>query len=249
MKSQDFYNAMADDYHLISKDWESAMERQAKFIDSILKDQSLKILDCSCGIGTQAIGLALMGYDVTACDISQREIQIARENCKRLKVTMNFFTGDMRELPHDFSNKFDAVISFDNAVAHLLTDGDFSKALRSMRSCLKEDGRLLFSVRDYDLIRKNKPSGTTPFRVKDQHGERIYFQTWKWAEDGKSYDMDLFILKNQMKQWSASPISTRMRAYTSEEIQTLISKEPFTHTIRLEPSECGYYQPVYVLTP
>ena len=32
------------------------------------------MLDCACGIGTQAVGLAALGYDMMASDISDAEI-------------------------------------------------------------------------------------------------------------------------------------------------------------------------------
>ncbi|MGD0903716.1 MAG: class I SAM-dependent methyltransferase, partial [Terracidiphilus sp.] len=62
----EFYEELADFYHLIFDDWESAIERQARTLDNLLASQGvrgpLKILDCSCGIGTQAIGLARLGH-------------------------------------------------------------------------------------------------------------------------------------------------------------------------------------------
>jgi glycine/sarcosine N-methyltransferase len=58
----DFYEELADSYHLIFEDWESSIERQARNLGNLLTLESpgnpLKILDCACGIGTQAIGLA-----------------------------------------------------------------------------------------------------------------------------------------------------------------------------------------------
>jgi hypothetical protein len=53
-----FYEPLADHYHLIFDDWNSAIERQAKILNGLLAAQirghPLKILDCACGIGTQA---------------------------------------------------------------------------------------------------------------------------------------------------------------------------------------------------
>jgi ubiquinone/menaquinone biosynthesis C-methylase UbiE len=55
-----FYEPLTDHYHLIFDDWDRAIERQAKILNSLLASQMqshpLKILDCGCGIGTQALG-------------------------------------------------------------------------------------------------------------------------------------------------------------------------------------------------
>jgi hypothetical protein len=51
-----FYEPLADHYHLIFDDWSKAIERQGKILNPLpisqLHSQSLKILDCACGIGT-----------------------------------------------------------------------------------------------------------------------------------------------------------------------------------------------------
>jgi hypothetical protein len=64
-----FYEPLADHYHLIFDDWNKAIERQAKILDPLLAAQMhgrpLKILDCACGIGTQALGLAGFGHQVS----------------------------------------------------------------------------------------------------------------------------------------------------------------------------------------
>lgn len=41
-------------------------------------DRASLVLDCACGIGTQAVGFARLGYDVTASDISDAEIKEAK---------------------------------------------------------------------------------------------------------------------------------------------------------------------------
>lgn len=62
-----FYEELADHYHLIFENWDSSMEQQAKILGPLLASQTsvhpLKILDCACGIGTQAIGFATMGHE------------------------------------------------------------------------------------------------------------------------------------------------------------------------------------------
>ncbi len=48
--------------------------RQSRALDAIIRStggpQRRSVLDTSCGIGTQSIGLAQLGYEVTASDLT-----------------------------------------------------------------------------------------------------------------------------------------------------------------------------------
>ena len=78
-----FYDQLSSLYHLIYQDWDQAIESQAGQLASIIKTrwgaETKSILDVSCGIGTQAIGLAKLGFQVTASDLSQQEIERAKQ--------------------------------------------------------------------------------------------------------------------------------------------------------------------------
>ena len=81
---QNFYDEIAPFYHLIHGDWNSSLERQATALDGIIKEfwgTGVKtILDLACGIGTQTIGLAQLGYHVTASDLSAAAIERPRRD-------------------------------------------------------------------------------------------------------------------------------------------------------------------------
>ena len=67
MDTSESYNELASHYHLIFENWEASIDRQATVLSSILKrecslDGPARILDCACGIGTQSLGLAKMGF-------------------------------------------------------------------------------------------------------------------------------------------------------------------------------------------
>ena len=76
-----FYNSLAENQHLIFKDWSASIEWQASIFGPLLERSQparrLRILDCACGIGTQALGLASRGHFVVATDLSAAAV--ARE--------------------------------------------------------------------------------------------------------------------------------------------------------------------------
>ena len=54
-KNEQFYDSMADHYHLIFEDWDASMRRQGAAIAKLLPppEEVGLILDVACGIGTQ----------------------------------------------------------------------------------------------------------------------------------------------------------------------------------------------------
>lgn len=83
----DFYDRLASRYHLIFQDWNASIERQGGQLARIIEERwgpaCRTILDVSCGIGTQAIGLAQRGFAVTASDLSAGAISRARADAQR----------------------------------------------------------------------------------------------------------------------------------------------------------------------
>ena len=65
--------------------------------------------------------------------------------------------ADFRNLEADVDGKYDAVISFDNSLPHLLTDEDITKALDALKTMLVDGGKLFISIRDYDALLEEKP--------------------------------------------------------------------------------------------
>jgi SAM-dependent methyltransferase len=86
----DFYNQLSPFYHLVYPDWEASIKRQAADLDAIIKeffgDGTKRILDVTCGIGTQTLGLAQLGYDLTASDISGGAIERGSMSSYRLLI-------------------------------------------------------------------------------------------------------------------------------------------------------------------
>ena len=95
MDMAETYDELADQYHLIFENWELSMERQAAVLSSILYRNcglatTARILDCACGIGTQSLGLASLGFQVTGCDLSRRAIERARLEASQRRLNIQF---------------------------------------------------------------------------------------------------------------------------------------------------------------
>jgi glycine/sarcosine N-methyltransferase len=245
----DFYNRLAASYPLIYQNWDRSVVRQGRVLDRVIRRYFPRkppgsLLDCSCGVGTQAIGLALRGYPVQGTDLSPRAVEEARRAAKRFKVKIKLGTADFRKLDRQVPGQFDAVISCDNALAHLLNRRDLSLALKGMKAKLKPGGLLLLSIRDYDAILKDRPSATpTVLYGKPPHW-RLYFQFWNWAKKGLEYEGRLFLIRKSHGRWESKDFTTRYRALSRSELTGLLKGRGFKGVQWHESRETGYFQPI-----
>ncbi|WP_286828183.1 MULTISPECIES: class I SAM-dependent methyltransferase [Kordiimonas] len=195
MTTNDFYDPMAPFYHLIHGDWEASITRQSKALDQIIKDtwgRAETVLDVTCGIGTQALGLAGLGYDVTASDLSSTAVERAKAEAEKRGLSIDFSVADMCKVHEAHQDKFDIVMSADNAVTHLLSEEAILGALRSFHQAAKPGGGCLVSMRDYDTVERGGVQ-FKPFGVRDVDGVRwSVYQVWDWRDGNDIYDFSMY---------------------------------------------------------
>ena len=166
MTTEYFYDDLAESYHLIFENWDRSIERQAAILGPILERYTRlpapAILDCSCGIGTQTLGLAQRGHMIVASDLSRTAVARAQREAKRLGVEVQFHVADMRDLSSIPQPEFDVVLAADNALPHLLSEQDLDRALQQMAGKLKPGGILMATVRDYDRLIQARPAMQPP---------------------------------------------------------------------------------------
>ena len=196
---QSFYDNMASHYDKLFLDWTETTREQAGILDNIFAqygfDRSAQILDCSCGIGTQAIGLAALGYEVTGSDISEAELREARTRAEENGVKIRLEHADFCALSNTFKEPFDIIISMDNALPHMLTSRDLEAAIRSIAGQLKTGGMFVASIRDYDDLLEKKPTYSPPYIHETERGKRVSFQTWDWI--GENYRLVQYIIEDE----------------------------------------------------
>src|SRR6185437_1326230 len=151
----EFYDQLAADYHLIFADWEATIAWEAGIITGLLRDLGLTrgaVLDASCGVVTQAIGMAQAGFAVTATDISPASVERCAGQAAARGLAIETAVADLRVLDVAGAGGFAAAVSFDNALAHLLDDAALTAACAALRRALQPGGALLASIRDYDAL-------------------------------------------------------------------------------------------------
>jgi len=242
-----FYNEMATQYEMLFNDWSQTAKIQANILDKIFASYRFskkdKLLDCACGIGTQAIGLALLGYDVTASDLSDGELIEAKKRVTESRVKINFKQADFRKLADVFPQKFNIIIAMDNALPHMLTKKDLHCAIESIADRTENGGIFVASIRNYDELLASRPQCSSPYIFKTGSGQKVSFQTWEWF--GDNYKFIQYIIDDE-RVLNISKFECEYRAVRREELTEHLRACGFSKVDWKFPEETGFYQPIVI---
>src|SRR5688572_12661219 len=94
--TKQFYDGLASFYHLIFEDWDASMARQGDAIAGLIEAElgkfqtkDVRVLDVACGIGTQALPLARLGFQLTARDLSPAAVARLHAEAKARNVVVD----------------------------------------------------------------------------------------------------------------------------------------------------------------
>jgi len=203
------------------------------------------VLDVSCGIGTQTLALAGLGYSVAGSDLSAKEIERARHEAVRRGLAINFTVSDMRTAHATHGTGYDLVISCDNSVPHLLSDDDLLRAFRQFFACLRPGGGCIITVRDYD----KEERGTNivkHYGARVEDGKRyVLFQIWDFDDD--HYDLSFFIVEEALDtgQVETHVMRSRYYAVSITRLCELMRNAGFVSMKRIDDA---FYQPILIGT-
>lgn len=205
--AREFYDDLAPDYHLLFADWSDSIARQGRARDRVIRAElgegEREVLDCACGIGTRAIGLAGHGHRVTGSDLSPASARRASSEAAARGHRVPSVAADICHLP--FSRAaFDVVVCAHNAIAQLLSLTEPAKALVEMKRVLRPNGLLIPTTRS-DFARERHPT-SGPVQVSPTpDGPVIIFQLWDWDPDGRHYDLQHIQLKPDDDTYTVRP--------------------------------------------
>jgi SAM-dependent methyltransferase len=247
LPSEATYNRLAESFHLIFEDWNASMGPQAAVIDEVLRglgvEKAARVLDCACGIGTQLLGLAALGYPMTGCDLAAASVRRAEREVSARGLEATLIAADMRDLSRVPGGEFSAVIAMDNSLPHLESDEDLLTAFSHIRAKLRTGGVLVASIRDYDRLVVERPTVQGPVFYRDAGRRRIVHQVWDWLDD-RHYEFHLYITRETDAGWDTLHESGSYRAILREELTVLLGASDFVDVEWRFPEETGYYQPV-----
>jgi SAM-dependent methyltransferase len=211
------YSQLARAYHEL---YQSIFdyEREFRFYHKILKKHRCrKVLEVGCGTGNLAPHFLKAKYVYLGVDLSPAMLKRART----VAPTARFTQGDMRKLR--LKEKFDAVLVTGRSFTHMTTNENALAALRSLKSCLRSHGILVFDNFDAEVI-------FTAFKQRFVHtakfGKRFYRREsrstmqlekgWVWR-----WDATWRITENSKTRTIRD--SMLLHAFTEDELRILLS--------------------------
>lgn len=156
-----------------------------------------KALVIGCGLGDDAVALEEAGYEVTAIDVSQAALDIAKERFPDSKV--KFDKQDIFDMPEKYHGYFDFV--FEALTIQSLPVEFREKMIKAIADTVAEEGRLLLVAHKREAEFDGPPWPLEPHEVD-------LFKTYGMTE-----------LSHELHTEGSKISSTRFRVlYTKEKI-------------------------------
>ena len=245
---EDFYDDLAESYHLLFENWDQSMAKQAAVIGPILEHYTGKlspyVLDCACGIGTQTIGLAQRGHILVGSDLSKAAVARAKTEARIRDLDVTFHVADMRKLSIIPETGFDAVLVADNALPHLLSQLDLEHATVEIAGKLKDSGILMATIRDYDHLLSARPTMLEPAFYEQDGKIRFVHQVWQWH--GEQYAIHIYLTLETESGWRVKHFASLYRALRRSDLNQALQAAGFTNIRWLEPDTTSFYQPIVI---
>ena len=142
--NKNIYNTLASIYDELMKD--ISYEDWSDFIDEVIQthnDEAVSLLELGCGTGTFALSIdELDVYDITATDVSESMLEVAKTKAAYLKSSivfeeLNFFNIEKKE-------KFDAIIMLFDSINYTQNHEELVHVLKEVQNVMNEDSIFVF---------------------------------------------------------------------------------------------------------
>lgn len=230
--TNEFYDAIAEYYPYFYRDWKTQLEREGLGLRAIFRNKGIKrVLDASCGAGTQAISMSQLGFDVVAVDPSAGMLRKAQEIAQEFGLLdqIEFVRGDFLGLMDCVAGPFDAVVTKGNALPHLLLDTEIEGALHTFYELLRPGGTLVIGMRDFGPFMEDRPR-FIPGSISEMedNGELITFDIWEW-EDGPPViaRQNLYIVRGKGKDYKTIKRHVMYRPLSTDEVKVVLLEAGF----------------------
>jgi 2-polyprenyl-3-methyl-5-hydroxy-6-metoxy-1,4-benzoquinol methylase len=214
---------------------------ECNFIEGEINyNKNCKILDVGCGTARHSIELAKRGYNLTAVDLSDSQLERAKRKAADANVKIDFRKADAREL--SFNNEFDLVIMLcEGAFPLMETDEMNFLILQNAAAALKQNGKLIFTTLNglFPLFHSVKDF----IALQTQEGNATY--------EGNSFDLITFRDHNttifEDDFGNKKELDCNERYYVPSEIKWLLKSLNFK-TIDIFGAKLGTYSRKDILT-
>jgi ubiquinone/menaquinone biosynthesis C-methylase UbiE len=123
--------------------WKNPHDQVVALVSILRERGARRVLDLGCGAGRHTVYLAREGFEVSATDIAENGLKLAREWLGRENLSAELKQSDISHIPYP-SDFFDAVISI--YVIYHKTYADMQQVVAEIHRVLKPGGIALISL-------------------------------------------------------------------------------------------------------
>ena len=139
-----------------------------------------RVLDCSCGTGELAVGLALRGFDVAASDASPA--MVARTQALAAARGVELAVRQRRWDELEPGASFDAVFCVGNSLIHAAGRAGRRSALAAMGGALRAGGLLVLTSRNWERLLALRQGLEVDEALVERGGRRgLVARAWTFA--------------------------------------------------------------------
>ena len=157
---------------------------RANYINNKSPVDGLKVLDVGCGGGLLAEALDSKGAKVTAIDVTEANIEVAKLHAQKMQVKIDYRLVTAEELAQKESQSFD-VVSCLEVIEHVPDPGQLIKACSDL---LKPDGQMFLST-----LNRNPRSFITAILGAEYIFNILPKGTHEWAKFIKPSELEGFM--------------------------------------------------------
>ena len=133
---------------------ESDAEVHIKLVlENVQISSKSNILDMACGAGRHAIILARKGFNVTAVDLSENLLSIAKKTADGENLSINFIHSDIRKF--DTIDKFNLILNLFTSFGYFETDKENYAVLQKAYDLLEDEGYFVLDFFNLRFMQQN----------------------------------------------------------------------------------------------